>query len=115
MAEYMAFFIWTVIGASFIVLGIYDFFSKKQIPFGFWANAEVFPVKDIRGYNRAVGKLFIVFGALFVLLGLPVLAGQNSPWIVISILGTLAEAIGAMVVYVTVIEKKYRKKGRDKG
>lgn len=111
MAEYIAFLIWAVVGAAFIVLGIYDFVSKKQMPFGFWANAEVFPVKDVKGYNRALGKLFIVFGVLFVLLGLPILAGQDSPWIVVSILGVLAEAIGTMAVYVTVIEKKYRMKG----
>lgn len=111
MAEYIAFLIWAAVGVAFIVLGIYDFFSKKPVAFGFWANAEVFPVKDVRGYNRALGKLFIVFGVLFVLLGLPMLAGENSPWIVISILGVLAETIGTMVVYVTVIEKKYRMKG----
>lgn len=111
MAEHIAFLIWAVVGAAFVVLGIHAFLSKKPAAFGFWANAEVFPVKDVRGYNRALGKLFIVFGVLFVLLGLPMLAGQNSPWIVISILGAAAEAIGAMAVYVTVIEKKYREKG----
>lgn len=113
MAEYIAFLIWAVVGMAFIVLGIYDFLSKKPAAFGFWANAEVFPVKDVRGYNRALGKLFIGFGTLFVLLGLPMLAGQNSPWIVISILGVLAETIGAMAVYITVIEKKYRAKGEE--
>ena len=33
---------------------------------------------------------------------------ENSPYIILSILGCMVEAIVAMVVYVTVIEKKYR-------
>lgn len=36
------------------------------------------------------------------------LGEQNSPYIILSILGCMVEAIVAMVVYVTVIEKKYR-------
>lgn len=108
MEEYLAFSIWAILGIAFVMLGIYDLVSKKPAAFGFWANAKVFPVKNVRAYNRALGKLWIVFGVLFVLLGLPLLKGQNSPWIVISILGVLAEAIGAMAVYVIVIEKKYR-------
>lgn len=43
-------------------------------------------------------------------LGLPLLKGQNSPLILLSIIGVMAEAIAAMAVYETVIEKKYRKK-----
>lgn len=113
MERYIAFFIWAAVGAAFIVLGIYDYVSKKPVAFGFWANAEVFPVKDVKGYNRALGKLFMVFGVLFILLGLPMLVGQNSPWIVASILGVLVEAIGTMAIYVTVIERKYRVKGGE--
>lgn len=45
----------------------------------------------------------------FALLGLPLLPGQNTGYIIISILGCMAEAIAAMVIYVAVIEKKYRK------
>ena len=37
----IAFVIWVIIGVLFIVMGIYDFNSKKAKPFGFWANAEV--------------------------------------------------------------------------
>lgn len=39
----IAFVIWVIIGVLFIVMGIYDFNSKKAKPFGFWANAEVAP------------------------------------------------------------------------
>ena len=47
---------------------------------------------------------------VFAVLGLPLLKGQNNPFIILSILGIMLEAIVAMVIYTTVIEKKYRKK-----
>ena len=34
----IAFIIWAIIGVLFIVMGIYDFNSKKAKTFGFWAN-----------------------------------------------------------------------------
>lgn len=106
----MAFAIWLLISVAFIILGIYACVSKKEVAFGFWANAETFPVNDVKAYNHAVGKLWCVFGVVFAILGIPLLKGQNSPFIIISILGIMLEAIIAMVVYTTVIEKKYRKK-----
>lgn len=57
-----AFIIWAIVGCAFIGLGISAFFSKKAV--GFWANAKPFPVEDIKGYNGAVGKLFIPCTAL---------------------------------------------------
>lgn len=106
----LAFLIWSALGAAFIGYGIYSVCSNKEVPFGFWANAKVFSVKDVKGYNRAVGKLWIVFGAALALLGLPLLDGQNSPYVIISILGIMFLAIAAMVVYTTVIERKYRER-----
>ena len=106
----IAFIIWFIIGCSFIGLGIYAFLSKKEAAFSFWANAKVFPVNNVRAYNRAVGKLWCVFGVIFIALGLPLLKGQNSSFMILSIVGIMAEAIGAMAVYTAVIEKKYRKK-----
>ena len=44
----MAFIIWSIVGALFIVMGIYISNSKKTKPFGFWANAEVAPVQDVK-------------------------------------------------------------------
>lgn len=106
----MAFVIWLLISVAFIILGIYACVSKKEVAFGFWANAETFPVNDIKAYNHAVGKLWCVFGVVFAIMGIPLLKGQNSPLIIFSILGIMVEAIVAMVIYTTVIEKKYRKK-----
>ena len=104
----IGFVIWSVVGCLFIGLGIYSFYSQK--PMGFWANAQMFEVTDRKKYNAAVGKLFSVFGIVFILLGLPLLAGQNSPWIFLSVIGALMECIIAMVVYTVVIEEKYRKR-----
>lgn len=104
-----AFIIWSILGLFFVAMGIYDYHAKSPKPFGFWANAKPNPVKDVRGYNKALGKLWIVFGVLFILIGIPLLqAGQNSPWLVMPIVGCMFLSIGAMIVYVVVIEPKYR-------
>ena len=55
---------------------------KKAKPFGFWANAEVAPIEDVKGYNRALGMLWCVYGVLFTLIGLPLLDGQEFGFII---------------------------------
>ena len=57
----LIFLIWLLISCSFIIIGLYAFNSKKEAAFGFWANAEVFPVNNIKSYNRAMGKLWCTF------------------------------------------------------
>ena len=107
---WLAFGIWAMCGIGIIGLGLYDYFAKSARPFGFWANAEVFEVKDVKAYNKALGKLFMIYGSVFILLGLPLLAGQNNVWLIFTMLGVAFISIVAMAVYVTVIEPKYRKK-----
>ncbi len=104
----IGFIIWGLTGLLFVGMGIYAFFSKK--PTGFWANAEMFEVTDVKKYNSAVAKLFCAFGIVFILLGLPLLAEENSALIILSVLGTMLETIVMMAIYVTVIENKYKKK-----
>ncbi len=101
----IGFWIWFIFGFLFIVLGIFSFFSKKAV--GFWANVEMFQVTNIKQYNRAVGKLFCVFGVVFIFLGFPLLSEQTSAWILFSVFGVMFESIIAMVIYTTVIEKKF--------
>lgn len=101
------FIIWAIVGCCFIGLGIFSFFSQKAT--GFWANSKMFEVKDIRGYNHAMGKLWCIFGIVFIGLGIPLLDAQNSPLVLISILGVLIEVIILMIIYTQVIERKYRK------
>ena len=84
--------------------------NTLEKPFGFWANAQMFQVSDVKGYNRATGKLFSCFGIVFSLLGLPLLKGEESGMIILSSIGTMLASVTTMVIYVTVIENKYRKK-----
>ena len=106
----IAFVIWAITGVLFIVMGIYCLNSKKAKPFGFWANAEVAPIENVKGYNRALGIVWGVYGVLFTLIGVPLLDGQNSGLIIIPILGAMLISIASMAVYVVGIEPKYRKK-----
>ena len=101
------FVMWCAVGGMFICLAVYAWFSKR--PVGFWANAEAPEVTDVRRYNRAVSKLFGVFGAVLAGLGIPFLVGESPAWILLSVVGVMAETIAAMAVYSLVIEKKYRK------
>lgn len=105
----LAFIIWFLVGSGFIGLGIYNYFSKKETAAGFWANTAPLSVTDVKAYNKALGKLWCIYGIGFIILGLPLFAGQNSPYVLIAILGILFETIAAMVVYVLKIEKKYKK------
>ena len=110
--EIGAFVIWAILGIIFIVMGIYDMNSKKAKPFGFWANAEVGAIEDVKAYNRALGKLWCVDGVLFILIGIPLLTlnEKNAGLIAIPMVGTMLISIGAMAVYSIGIEAKYRKK-----
>lgn len=102
----IGFAIWCIIGILFLGLSISAWFSKK--PVGFWANVKRPKVSDVKKYNHAVSKLLFVFSIVYLILGIPLLAGQNSAWIILSILGVMAESIAAMAVYSLVIEKKYK-------
>lgn len=101
------FIMWCLVGCMFIVFGVYSAFSKT--PTGFWANVKTFEVTDVKKYNLAVAKLFCTFGAAVVILGVPLLSPQDSPWILLSVVGIMAAAIVLMAVYVLMIEKKYKK------
>lgn len=104
----IGFIIWALCGLLFIGFGISAFSAKEAV--GFWANAKVPSIENVAAYNKAVGRLWCVMGAIFVLLGLPLLSGQNSPLILISIIGVLIEIIAAMVIYTMGIEGKYRQR-----
>ena len=104
----MGFLMWAAGGCLLTALGIWAFRAKKEV--GFWANVKPLPTRDMKAYTRAVGRLFIVDGVLFILLGLPLLWGAHSAWILIPILGAVAEIIVSMAVYTIVIQNKYEKK-----
>lgn len=107
---FVGFFMWELIGAAFVCYGIFAIFSRRPAPIGFWANTEMFAVNNVKKYNRAVGKLFCMFGLVFIILGLPLLYLEGQPaWILLPVAGAMMESIIMMAVYVIVIEKKYKK------
>lgn len=103
----IGFIAWAVFGCIMIGIGISDFFSQKAV--GFWANIKTFPVSDIKKYNHATGKLFIIYGVVFIVLGIPLLSGQNTPFILLSVLGVMIETIAIMAIYSLLIVERYRK------
>ena len=50
----LGFILYSLIGVLLILLGIHAFFSKKEVAFGFWANTDMFPVNNVKAYNKAV-------------------------------------------------------------
>ena len=80
-----------------------------KLPTSIYANIKEPPkVSDVRAYNRAIGIVWTVSGIVMVLLGLPLLAGQNSPLALISIFGVVFECI-ALIAVLVFIEQKYRR------
>lgn len=106
--KWIGFIVWCAVGVLMIGIGICALFSKK--PVNFWANANIGEVNHCKRYNCAVAKLFCLYGIVFIVLGIPLLAGQNSAWILLSVVGVMIESIMAMAVYTLVIEKKYKKR-----
>ena len=95
-----------LLGCCFIFFGVWLIVVKRDKPIRFWANVEELPkVNDINGYNRAVGKLWCVYGLIIALLGLPLLG--RALGVILTILGTCWVSIGLMIIYSVVILKKY--------
>ena len=101
----IAFTVCSIIGLGFIVFGIYARGSKK--PIGFWAGDKVENVSDIKSYNRAVSTLYCVYGAVLILLGVPMLI--NLLWALFTTVGVALETIVTMAVYAAKIEGRFRK------
>lgn len=74
-------------GALFAGLGIHGFTAKK--PVTFWAGTKIKPedVRDIKGYNRANGRMWLIY---------------SIPWWVAGVLGFLNEQ-GAIYSYLYLI------------
>ena len=102
-----AYLLWALCAVVFFAIGIYAFAAKKAV--SIYANIKEPPkVTDVRAYNRAVGVLWIVSGVIFLFLGLPLLAGQNSPLALISVFGVVFECI-ALIAGLVFVEQKYRR------
>lgn len=103
----VAFIIWVVVALVFNIIGFVCLNSKK--PAGFWSNSnDKLEVVDVKGYNRAMCIMWNIFGICLIILGLPLLAGQNNALVILTIFGTVILIIVLMVAYVFIIEKKYK-------
>ncbi|MCH5267212.1 MAG: hypothetical protein J1E62_02610 [Lachnospiraceae bacterium] len=103
----LGFIIWCVVGCMFFGFGVASFYSKRVV--GFWAGGKIPAVTDMKAYNHAVGKLWCVFGIIFIFMGIPLLDGQNSPFVLLSVVGAMIWTIAMMVIYELGIMRKYRK------
>lgn len=103
----IGFIIWLILCVLFVLWGISCMKSKK--PVGFWANCEKPKnIIDVKKYNQAVGKLFIVYAGVLCLLGLPMaFCEQNSPLVLLTVVGVAFSTIFVMIFYVLKIESKY--------
>lgn len=93
--------------ALFYVLGLYALLSKK--PMGMRSSERRrSKVKDVRGYNRAIAKLFFVYGTVLLVCGVPTIL-EISPIaaMMISTLGISCASI-LLFVFAVKIEKTYR-------
>lgn len=107
MGRIIGFLILIIVDILFWVIAIIAWKSKK--PVGFFAGINPPEVSDVKRYNRAVAKIWFYYAIMMILLGIPLLAGQNKALIVVSILGMMYLAISIAVMYLYV-ENKYKKK-----
>lgn len=102
----MGFFIWTLITLIFVYIGIT--IRKSNIPVNLFTFGDAPKVNDIKRYNKAVSNLWLVFTILFEMIGISLLfIKQNSPFIILIVLGVVFLVIGIMLAY-TKIESKYK-------
>lgn len=102
----MGFIIWTIISIVFVYIGITT--RRSSIQVNLFTFSDVPKVNDVKGYNRAVSNLWLVFTVLFEMIGISLLfVKQNSPFVVLIVLGVVFLVIGMMVAYIK-IESKYR-------
>ncbi|MCI6696400.1 MAG: hypothetical protein MR457_03075 [Solobacterium sp.] len=102
----MGFFIWTLITLIFVYIGIT--IRKSNIPVNLFTFGDAPKVNDIKRYNKAVSNLWLVFTILFEMIGISLLfIKQNSPLVILIVLGVVFLVIGMMVMH-TKIESKYR-------
>lgn len=102
----MGFILWTLITLIFVYIGITT--RKSNIPVNLFTFGDAPKVNDIKRYNKAVSNLWLVFTLLFEMIGISLLfIKQNSPFVVLIVLGVVFLVIGMMVAYIK-IESKYR-------
>ncbi len=102
----VGFIVWTLITLVFVYIGIT--IRNSNILVNLFTFGDIPKVNDIKGYNKAVSNLWLVFTVLFEVVGVSLLfVKQNSPLVILIVLGVVLLVIGMMVTY-TKIESKYK-------
>ena len=102
----IGFVIWSVVALIFVYIGISSRKEKKTV--GFFTFTKPPIVEDVQSYNKAVANIWFVSAVIFELVGLPLMfLEQNSPLIILIILGVIVWVIGIIVAYLK-IEAKYK-------
>lgn len=98
----------TGIVSAFLGLFILLSKNKKQTAYGYSSFHAAYEVTDLKAYNKAVGKLWLVSGILVCILGtVLLLVGDHiAVWIAIA---AIAVYVGGSTYYVTSITKRFRK------
>jgi hypothetical protein len=96
------------IALLFILLGIQDMRSNK--PTGIYSNVKppkMNKIKDLKAYNRAVGRMIIGFAMLFVAEGFAALFISEKAAGILLAATAFPGAIAMMIIYEVVISPKY--------
>ncbi len=92
-----------------IAIGIYDCLTTKNKAYGFGNRKPFVQVQDIRSFNRAVGKLWIVIGLLICLDGAILLLPNPESKAYLVAFSAIFLYVCGSIYYVMVIENKYKK------
>ena len=102
----IAFVINSMVAVMFLAIGASAWKSKEAV--GFFTFVDPPKVRDTKRYNHAVAKLWFAAALVFEILGGSLLwIEQNSPLIILFILGVVILVITMMIVYIRV-EAKYK-------
>lgn len=103
----IAFFIWSIVAAIFLGIGISCRKSSEAV--GFFTFVKPPVVDDIRHYNNAVSVLWIVAAVVLEMMGVPFLfLEQNSPVFILIIFAVILLII-VMILTNIKIEEKYKR------
>lgn len=106
----IAFAIWSIVALVFMVIAISSWNSNEVVGFFNVGKAPDIPKCNIVAYNHSVAIIWIVFSTVLEILGIPLLLfEQNSPFFIVTILGTIFLLIGIIIAYLKV-EKHYMEK-----
>ncbi len=106
----IAFAIWSIVALVFIVIAISSWNSNEVVGFFNVGKVPDIPKCNIVAYNHSVAVIWMIFSIVLEILGIPLLLfEQNSPYFIVTILGTILLLIGIIIAYLK-IEKHFMRK-----